>query len=290
MDIFPLTYEELPEVSQWLAQMNDYDHHFVAWLETEQEAIHEQLAPLLTLDERMAWVARQDGEIIGFIGLLPFFQHQFARMLGPFTSSKDADMVLEELWNIVIPTIEAHLPAVKIAFYKQNEKLTRFAEAKQFYCYNIEKTLLMPKSTWKETSEDNAAIQSYVDNDYEGVEQLHPSAAFYSLDEMIHLQRYPLFHLWCYKKDDEVLGYIFFEQIEGTNEGDICFLFVKEDEQNQGIGEQLIQHTLQHAFTTYELDLVTISVRNANPGAEKLFSHIGFLEGPTIYAYEKILS
>ncbi|KGP74207.1 GNAT family N-acetyltransferase [Pontibacillus yanchengensis] len=291
MEIKPLTREELTDVSYWLASLNQTDHHFIAWLESEQAAIEEQLSQLLSIDIPLAWVSKQDGEINGFIGVLPFMDQCLARLLGPFTTCSDAEQCLEALWEACLPTIKSHVSAVKVAFYKKNEKLTHFAEAHNFHCYNIEKTLLLHKDNWEIGEASTSGVEPFNAGDYREVHALHPSAAFYTLDEMIYLHQHDShFHLWVYKDEQRVSGYVFLEEIEGTVEAEICFMNVAKQEQSQGIGFNLLTYACEHAFTNSNVELVTISVRNENSGAERLYKSYGFEEGPTIYAYEKVFS
>ncbi|MYL54544.1 GNAT family N-acetyltransferase [Pontibacillus yanchengensis] len=290
MEITPLTYEEVNDVSHWLASLNQTDHHFIAWLESEQTAIEEQLTQLLSFSTPFAWISKQDETINGFIGLLPFLEQGLGRLLGPFTTSSQTEECLEMLWSNCLPTIKSHVSAVKVAFYKKNEKLTQFAEAHHFHCYNIEKTLLLQKKNWHLNEASTSGVEPYIVEDYEEVNELHPSAAFYTVDEMIHLHLHDShFHLWVFKDEQRVRGYVFLEEIEGTDEAEICFMNVAKQEQNQGIGSNLLTYACEHAFTNSNVELVTISVRNENSGAERLYKSFGFEEGPTIYAYERVL-
>ncbi len=287
MNIQPLTFDELEEVSEWLADLNEKDDHFVAWLDSGREAIQAQLSPLLSFESTLLWIGRKEGVIVGFLGILPFFEQSVCRLLGPFTTERPALESMNKLWEKSSPVTRHQFDIVKVAFFKQNQALTKFSEEHGFYCYNSEKSLLLPRE--KSTPEDLSThhIEVYQERYDEDIRRLHPEAAYYTPDELLHLVKEPHTHLWCYVAESHVKGYVYFEEIIGTGEGEICFINVEEEEQNQGIGRTLIQYASQKAFQDFGLSLVTISVRTGNPKAEKLYKELGFMEGPTIYAYEK---
>lgn len=287
MNIQPLNREELEEVSLWLANLNEKDNHFVAWLDSGVEAIKAQLSPLLSFESTLLWVERHEGEIVGFIGLSPFFDQKICRLLGPFTTNVHALDSMNKLWEQAFPIASHYFDIVKVAFFKQNDALTKFSEQQGFYCYNSEKSLLLHKE--QATSQELHAyqIEPYQERFYEDIRRLHPQAAYYTLEELLQLINEPENHLWCYVEDGHVKGYVYFEEIIGTDEGEICFVNVERGERSQGIGSVLIQFASYKAFHEFGLSLVTISVRTGNPKAEKLYKELGFIEGPTIYAYEK---
>ncbi len=287
MSIKPLTHDELEEVSNWLARLNEQDEHFVAWLDSGAEAIKEQLTPLLSFDSTLAWVGRQSGEITGFIGILPFFNQNLCRLLGPFTTDENASFSMEELWIHAQRVIENYFDIVKVAFFKQNQALTSFCEKHGFYLYNKEKNLLIPKEKAPKDMVSPPHIVPYQEDFAVDIQRLHPNAAYYTPEELLHLTQQPHNHLWCYVEDQHVKGYVYFEEIMGTEEGEICFVNVEKGERSQGIGRTLIQYASQIAFQELDCSLVTLSVRTENAQAEKLYKELGFIDGPTIYAYEK---
>lgn len=286
MDIQELTLDDMKDVSEWLARLNEQDEHFIAWLESSVEGIQEQLSSLLAFEESLAWLSKENGQVTGFIGVIPFFEQGICRLIGPFTQDSEPHL-LNQLWETAKPVVERHFSAVKVAFFKRNTKLTQFCEEHDFHCYNIEKTLLLEQNKLPQQVVADGIV-SYEPSHYEGVNEIHPKAGFYTMDEMTYLLQDPNNHLWCYIENEEVIGYIYFEEITGMDEGEICFVNVREDARGQGIGTQLIHYASYQAFHKFNLSLVTISVRTTNEDAEKLYKQLGFQDGPTIYAYEKL--
>jgi len=287
MNIQPLNHEELEEVSLWLTTLNEKDSHFVAWLDSGVEAIKAQLSPLLSFESTLLWVGRNEREIVGFIGLLPFFDQKVCRLLGPFTTNAHPLDSMNELWETASPTAAHYFDIVKVAFFKQNDALKKFSEQHGFYCYNSEKSLLLHKEQATSYELHTYQIESYQERFNEDIRRLHPQAAYYTPEELLQLINDSENHLWCYVEDGHVKGYVYFEEIIGTDEGEVCFVNVERGERSQGIGSVLIQYACNKAFHEFGLSLVTISVRTGNPKAEKLYKELGFQEGPTIYAYEK---
>lgn len=287
MEIQILQDHQLTSLSEWLAQLNEQDPHYIAWLESETSAIKAQLEALLHFKDPHAFVALEEGKIKGFIGLEPFEGEQVGRLLGPFVYGEDAVSVMERLWGAALAEWQGVYTELKVAFFEQNQNVLHFCESQGFSLYNREKNLILPKQTYiHEPLSQN--IIPYEDS-FEKLQQLHPDAAFFNATEMTHLIQDPHFSLWCYKEEDTVKGYIFFERIEGMDEGEICFLQVEDSEQGQGIGSSLIQYACHHAFQEQHLSVVTVPVRATNPQAEKLYKQLGFQEHTTIIAYTKAI-
>lgn len=290
MDIQPLTHDVLEEVCEWLANLNKQDDHFVAWLESGKEEIYAQLAPLLSFETTLLWVGREKSEIVGFIGLLPFFEQHVCRILGPFSTKGNATHSMQMLWERAHHVAKQYFDIAKVAFFNQNQALKEFSEQHHFHCYNREKSLLLSKEAPSLYTIDRSNIELYRDEFAQDILRLHPHAAYYTTEEMLQLAKEDGSHLWCYVVNEHVKGYVYFEEIVGTDEGELCFVNVEEGERDQGIGRTLIQYACFQAFHSFKLSLVTISVRDGNPKAEKLYKELGFTEGPTIVAYQKELN
>ncbi|QSS99900.1 GNAT family N-acetyltransferase [Pontibacillus sp. ALD_SL1] len=288
MEIQRLQDDQLTAVSKWLAQCNEQDVHYIAWLESEPSAIEAQIGALLQFNEPHAWVAVEEGRIIGFIGLEPFEGEQVGRLLGPFVYGVDALNVMETLWERALAEWKNLYSELKVAFFEQNQDVLHFCESKGFKLYNREKNLILLKQTYLFTPLSEHVVP--YEGSFDKLQQLHPDAAYFNATEMTYLIQDPHFSLWCYKEEDTVKGYIFFEQIEGMDEGEICFLQVEDSEQGQGIGSALIRYACHQAFLEQDLSVVTVPVRSTNPQAEKLYKELGFQEHTTIVAYTKTIN
>ena len=55
-------------------------------------------------------------------------------------------------------------------------------------------------------------------------------------------------------------------------------MFVDTAYAKQGIGKQLLQHTVNKAFENPGIELVTLSLVYGNHSAEKLYKSLGFVE------------
>lgn len=286
MHIRELEVKELHTVAEWLFKMNEQDHHYVAWMASEQNEIFEQIWTLTQFKEPLAYVAWEGEEIIGFLGILPFFEQKLCRLLGPF-AIKDQEEVIEQLWDKASLTAQLHFDVVKVACFAANQALVSFAERHQFQMYNIERTLAAFKSSYETSEKKNTSIVGLSQEDYATLDDIHPSAAYYTTKEMLHLSGDKGNYLWGYQQNGELIGYIYFETIISGHEGEICFVNVAADHRSSGVGSALIHHALQYAFFALELDVVTISVRTENQQAEALYQQFGFKEIHTIYAYQK---
>lgn len=286
MHIRELEVKELHNVAEWLFKMNEQDHHYVAWMASDPNEIFEQIWTLTQFKEPLAYVAWEGERIIGFLGLLPFFEQKLCRLLGPF-AIEDHEEVIERLWDKASLTAQLHFDFVKVACFAANESLVSFTERHQFQLYNVERTLAVHTSIYAPSDDQNDSIVELINEDYSALEAIHPSAAYYTTEEMLRLSNDERNHLWGYQQNGELHGYIYFETIIPGYEGEICFVNVATDHQSSGIGSALIHHALQYAFFVLGLDVVTISVRTGNQQAEELYKQFGFREIHTIHAYQK---
>ncbi|WP_181347734.1 GNAT family N-acetyltransferase [Thalassobacillus sp. CUG 92003] len=287
MQIKELEVKELRQVSQWLYGMNGQDRHFVAWLASDENEIYEQIWTLTQFKEPLAYVAWENNEIIGFLGILPFFEHKLCRLLGPFAIKHEAE-VLEGLWNKASLTIEMYFNAVKVACFQVNQELIDFCEQHAFHLYNTEKTLIQWRDTFQPMHVDASSIVEATPEDQAAIAALHPDGAYYTAAEMFELKHQAGNYLWGYQQNGEIAGYLYFETILPEEEGEICFVNVAPSDRGEGVGTALIEHALQYAFHALNLNSVTISVRTANQDAEHLYRQFGFEVWNVIHAYEKV--
>ncbi|MGP4069387.1 GNAT family N-acetyltransferase [Halobacillus sp. B29] len=288
MNISELEVKNLHKVANWLYHMNEIDHHYVAWLASDPNEIFEQIWTLTQFKEPLAFVAWEGEEIIGFLGILPFFEQKLCRLLGPF-ATKEHQAVIESMWDKASVTMQLHFDVVKVACFEANHHLLAFTKRHDFELYNVEKTLAVHRTNFEPSHMESNSIKDMQQDDFEAIDKLHPKASYYTTEEMIQLSRQSENQLWGYQLDGEIAGYLYFETILEGHEGEICFVNVDKHEQGSGIGTDLIEHALQYAFHALHLDVVTLSVRTQNEQAENLYRRFGFREINTIHAYQKTI-
>ncbi len=288
MQIRELEVKELHTVARWLHSMNEQDKHYVAWLASEPNEIFEQIWTLTQFEEPLAYVAWDQNQIIGFIGILPFFDQKLARLLGPFSTQEDSE-VIERLWEKTTLTLQLHFDVVKVACFKTNDPLVSFAERHDFSLYNIERTLALHQSHFSPSNERNPNIFELTGEHLHSLQDLHPAGAYYTTEEMVELAKREENKLFGYIEGGKLLSYLYYETIT-ADEGEICFVNVQPNDRGKGIGTLLIQHALQYAFYVYGVKAVTLSVRNQNTQAGQLYQQLGFREINTVYAFEKNLN
>ncbi|QAS53248.1 GNAT family N-acetyltransferase [Halobacillus litoralis] len=286
MEIRELEVKELHTVANWLFHMNEQDDHYVAWMASDPNEIFEQIWTLTQFKEPLAYVGWEGEEIIGFLGILPFFEQKLCRLLGPF-ASKGHEKVIDRLWDKASLTAQLHFDVVKVACFASNEPLISFVERHEFELYNIERTLAVHKSVYEASDEKHQSIVDIHMEDYGSLDKLHPSAAYYTTNEMLNFSQEDGNHIWGYLQNGDLAGYIYLETIIPDLEGEICFVNVSPSHRSSGIGSALIHHALQYAFYALDLDVVTISVRTQNQQAEELYKQFGFRTINTIHAYQK---
>lgn len=288
MMIRELEVKELHKTAEWLYQMNEQDHHYVAWLASDPDEIFEQIWSLTQFEDPLAYVAWEGEEIIGFIGLLPFFEQKLCRLLGPF-ASKDEENVIERLWDKLSLTVQLYFDMAKVACFSSNHELIDFVKRHDFRLYNMEKTLEVMPETFIQQETPQPPITKLTEEWAQELDTIHPAGAYYTTGEMMGLAKEEGNELWGALENGSLVGYLYLETIKKGTEGELCFVNVKRGKRGKGIGSALIRHALHYAFDVLHLEVVTISVRTENQRAETLYRSFGFQELNTIYAYEKIM-
>ncbi|SDJ31528.1 GNAT family N-acetyltransferase [Salimicrobium halophilum] len=283
-----LEVKDLRPVAEWLHQMNEEDKHFVAWLASDPKEIFEQIWGLTQLNDPFAFVAWDGDEIIGFLGILPFFEQRVCRLLGPIATRQES-FIIEKLWQKASLTLEMYFNAAKMACFDVNAELLAFAEHHEFELYNIEKTLLLTEKAFTPSFSSSSSIAPVDEEHYKELDALHPDGAYYETKQMLDLSYQQGNRLFGYFEEGELSGYVYLETILPEEEGEICFVNVTQGEQGEGIGTALLEYALAIGFEEMNFSYITISVRETNRAAESLYRRIGFEEWHTIYAYNKTI-
>jgi ribosomal protein S18 acetylase RimI-like enzyme len=72
-----------------------------------------------------------------------------------------------------------------------------------------------------------------------------------------------------------------------AHRGEITHMFVKSNRAGQGIGKQLLLHTIDKAMNDMDCDLLTLGVVDTNTAAKALYEKIGFVKYGFLPRYYK---
>ncbi len=75
-----------------------------------------------------------------------------------------------------------------------------------------------------------------------------------------------------------ICGFVREPRTKTRHRGEVIQMFVDTAYAKQGIGKQLLQHTINKAFENPGIDSITLSLVYGNHSAEKLYKSLGFVE------------
>ena len=75
-----------------------------------------------------------------------------------------------------------------------------------------------------------------------------------------------------------ICGFVREPRTKTRHRGEVIQMFVDTAHAKQGIGKQLLQHTINKAFENPAIDRITLSLVYGNHSAEKLYKSLGFVE------------
>ncbi|MFL0246094.1 GNAT family N-acetyltransferase [Candidatus Clostridium stratigraminis] len=120
-----------------------------------------------------------------------------------------------------------------------------------------------------------------------GLEQVHPTEVFFTLDELVSRVSNN-HHLLLAIVENDVVGYIYYEQDIENKLGEIVLLHIRSDKRGKGYGSLLLNNAIGNLINC-SIEQILVNVRVTNYGAQKLYKKIGFIDKETIYAYKKVL-
>ena len=285
-----LSEELMDETVNFISLLQNTDDGFVAWLGYSPEEIRSQLTSLAPAFKEGCFVALDEEEVCGFLGIYVSEEQSTLRLLGPYISrQKDWVDIAIKLLSALKEKIPSYVKTAKVAFYNANINCKEIYEANNFHLYNAEKTLILNNRnlvSLLDSNNQNINIRYYKSSDYNDLICIHPANAYFTGDEVIsRLNSYN--QLIVAELDNKVIGYIYFEMFQSDGFAEICFVNVSSELRGMGIGSLLINRAISEAFKYDWVKHIQISVRVNNESAERLYMRIGFKEKNLIVALQR---
>lgn len=269
------------ELSDFLYEHNLLKEYFLAWIPTTYKEISS-----LVKDNFILCI--ENYRIVGCIGAYISYEQKVARLLGPIIDKEYFERYADILYEQCLQNMPKDIVELKIAFFEENTLCKHWCERIGFDLYNAETTMVYNRGLFKKQETQPSVILKFYEPKYKkGLEQVHPKGVFFTLDELVN-QISSYHHLLLAIVQDEVLGYVYYEQAEDNKQGEIQLLHIRDDKRGKGYGTLLLNRAIENLIND-SVEQILINVRVTNYAAQKLYKRIGFEDEETIYAYKKLL-
>ncbi|MDF2880707.1 MAG: hypothetical protein K0R54_1264 [Clostridiaceae bacterium] len=267
------------DLTDFLFEFNNQKEYYIAWIPENYEEIW-------NLDKSNFILCIEKDKIVGCIGAYISREQKVTRLLGPIIIKEYFNKFIDNLFESFLQSMPKDMVEYKIAFFQDNYLCKDWCERNKFELYNAENNMIYKKNKIVKLEELPSVILKPFEPKYrEGLAMVHPKGTFFTLNELIDgIDEYR--HLLVAIVNDQVAGYICFEQTKDNKDGEILLLHVKIDKRNKGYGTLLLS-TAINILVNKNVEEISISVRANNYKAQKLYERIGFVNQGTIYAYRK---
>ncbi len=269
------------ELTDFLYQHIRLKEYYIAWIpETYKE--------LSSLEKNSFILCLQNDQIVGCMGAYCSHEQRLVRMLGPIIDKEYFDKYIDTLYERFLQSLPENIAELRVAFYQENGLCRHWCEKNGFQLYNAETTMMYNREAIVDPKTDPSVSLEFYESQYKhGLSLVHPTEAFFTLDELI--QAISDHHrLLLAIVRNEVAGYVYFEQTEDRSKGEIQLLHVREDKRDLGYGSALLNRAISDLLKN-SAEEISINVRVNNPDAHRLYKRAGFTDRETIYAYKKPL-
>ncbi|SHO51091.1 Ribosomal protein S18 acetylase RimI [Anaerocolumna xylanovorans DSM 12503] len=217
----------------------------------------------------------QDNLLKGFIGGYVDKERENVDCIGPFTA-ESYNGIFHELFQF----LRNQLPLdYKYTFYigSENKECIHFMEELNALSTGNEYTLYIEKKEYK-NGEISQELTEYSKEYKEQLINLHDTIfpGVYISGKGIIESLGKSREVCCIIKENELVGYCVLRNYNGTSNGTIEVLAVKEKYRHQGYGRKLLNSMIKKAFDSYNKERLNLIVDQINQNALSLYYSIGF--------------
>lgn len=276
--------EDIEKLADFLANCNAQKKQNIGYIGNKKEEI------LLALKDdflqqngelHFAVMKDKNQNIIGAIGL--DIDDSSAEVWGPFSKNNGLE-IENELWNL----LNLKFPHIKkFHFFINLENKEQQIFAKQIGAKNTGEHRILSLKRKRFNTNDNENLQPFKMTDFDTFEQLHNEAfpnTYYDAKTII--SRISKNHqLFVYKKNNELIGYAYFEVEPEFCEANLEYITIHSDYQNQGYGTKLLTEVLNKIFKFPEINDLILCVSNQNSQANRVYEKVGFVNKSELLSY-----
>ena len=267
---------ELAEVVAFVARLQADPAHYIGYLDTDIDALTEQLSSLEPLGLDGVIAATRDGRLVGVLGV--DWDTDPARVWwhGPLVDDgEDWDATADALYEHAGALLPPGGLEQELFVDARNERIGAFARRHGFDRERSSAILTRPLDQLPSIREvEGMTVRALTDADRNAVAALHQQLFAGAHRSGTRLDEGDQRFVLVATQDDELVGYLAAERQE-DGQGYLDFLGVPSTARGRGVGERLIAEVC-HRLRDAGSDRVHLTVREDNHDARRLYGRLGF--------------
>lgn len=272
MKIEAVKVEELETLAKYIEQLNKQPSHHIGYMGEDLDDIFHSLNELLVDEESSAYIVKNNGKILGFIGVDGDYQRGVGEIWGPFVE-KGYEHVGEELLSY-LEGADSNLRELHLFCEEENQYVHSLASSFNFLCHSSQAFLEVEKGKIPYRCKVSL-LQSGYYNDFVSLHNSLFPNTYYDGDEIINRMKTEG-NVYAIIEDDMLIGYTYAEYKQDHYHGSLEFIGVHDQFQGKGIGSSLIKMALSHMFQSTDIQVVKLCVNETNQKALSLYEKCGF--------------
>ena len=269
--------DDLAAVVGFVARLNVKADHRIGYLGDRPEEIAQDLLEYGAIDN--AFIARRNGDLVGFLAIDIDEELGRSYLLGPFVDHDEWDGIAHRLLEKSLDLVSDNATKqLELFFDLANDNVTRLGQALGFESYKDVRTYRFERSELARIGPGTATP----------VEPRHHGSLM-----KLHDQTFPNTHLLgqrllqglgrgkaCFVRteSDEVVGYVYLEVDDTTGSASVEFVGTAQGARGQGIGADLVRTGLNWMFGFESVSETWLVVDEDNAGAQRLYERLGWAE------------
>jgi ribosomal protein S18 acetylase RimI-like enzyme len=279
--------DELAAVVEFIAPLNIKAEHRIGYLGEKPEEITQELLEYGAID--YAFVARQNGELVGFMAVDVDDELDRSYLFGPFVnlSAVSPSRPRPDNWHEVAKRLVTECLAIvpdnttaqtEMFFDRSNDNVSKLGRSLGFRTYKDVRTFRFDRTDLDQIGRGTGT---------------QPEARHHSSLVELHDRTFPNTHLpgtrmieglgqnkACFVRieSDEVVGYTYLEVDDTTGSASLEFLGTAERARGRGIGADLVRTGLRWMFGFESVSETWLVVDEGNTDARRLYERLGWAE------------
>lgn len=269
--------DDLATVVEFIAALNVKAEHRIGYLGDNPEEIARDLLEYSAIDN--AFVARRNGELVGFMAMDVDEELGRSYLLGPWVDVSDWDEIANRLVDECLAIVpDGAVALLEMFFDIANDNVSRLGNTLGFETYKDVRTLRFDRSDLDNIEPGTATpiAARHHDNLVKLHDRTFPNTHLPGARMLAGLGRSKA----CFVRteSDAVVGYIYLEVDDTTGSASVEFLGTDERSRGRGIGTDLVRSGLGWMFGFASVSETWLVVDEDNAGARRVYDRLGWTE------------
>lgn len=277
----------LDDAAHFIARLNADPTHYIGYFGFEAHDIARTIAEFTPAPERGSFVAYDDDQLVGFLGIN--MDTGLGRMWihGPLIDHDDWHAIADMLYQSIQPAIPQRISEYEIFCSLENTNCQQFAKRHHFKLHGGAAIYAFPRE--KLYTIEDADIPEITPSLYDQLSRLQDSLfprSYFSGPQLAEMLG-EYIKVFATSEDGTLTGYIFCRVEPDIGEGYVDFVGVIEFARRRGIARRLLARAFHWMFSFESVEAVKLTVMTRNEAACQLYESVGFDLRSTMIAYRK---